>query len=326
MGIALEFASEGFDFRGIALVRRRGADALRYVEGTTGGTPDELITPDTRFQLASVSKQCAAAAILLLADRGELRLDDRLNGILPGGPSAWDGITIHQLLCHRSGPVHWHQLEDLDLTSSAVSADELLARFRAAPLLSTPGSTYSYSSPGYVLLAHVVEAVAATPYAAFLDREVFGPVGMSSTFAGNAQGSGFAAPLHDGERVDSFELDVIGMGAGDVWSTADDQATWNATLRHGGLLSEASSLAMCSVQSRMPDRIDGLDIDGYGYGLVLAHVQGRPIVFHAGDNAGFQSLSAWLPDDDAQAVLLTNDDTTDMMQNGLRLLGELLGS
>ena len=197
--------------RGVAVVTRRSIDVLVHVAGTTGATPDGPIGLETRFQLASVSKQFTAAAVLLLVDRRALSLDDRLVGHLDGCPSTWEQITLHHLLCHTAGLVHWPHLEGLDLTAS-VPADELLSIFADAPLLGMPGEQYSYSSPGYVLLARVVEQVSATPYRTFLADEIFGPLGMDATFAGNPSGEPrLAVPLHDGEPVASFELDVVGM-------------------------------------------------------------------------------------------------------------------
>jgi CubicO group peptidase (beta-lactamase class C family) len=313
-------------FRGAAIVRRGGDEVLRYA-GEPAGAPRVGLADTTRFQLASVSKQCTAAATLRLVDRGVLSVEDRLNRLVEGGPPAWDEITVHQLLCHTAGLVHWRHLEGLDLTDVSVTDDELLGTFHEAPLLAPPGTAYSYSSPGYVLLAHVVERVSGTPYRRFLEDELFGPLAMSSTFAGNADGRGdLAVPTHDGSEVTTFELDVIGKGAGDVWSTLDDQVAWNVALRDGRVLSEGSTRAMRTVQTTMTEHVEGVDLDGYGYGLVVGRVLGRPLVFHTGDNAGFVSLNAWLADEDTQVVLLSNDTATDLQGLGVQLLATALGA
>ncbi|HLK46011.1 MAG TPA: serine hydrolase domain-containing protein, partial [Acidimicrobiales bacterium] len=192
--------------------------------------------------------------------------------------------------------------------------------------LTQPGTTYSYSSPGYVLLAHVVERVSTTTYRAFCDRELFAPASMASTFAGNGTGSGLAVPTHDGREVPSFELDVIGMGAGDVWSTVDDQVAWDVALRGGRVLSERTTSAMLTAHVPVPDRVEGIEIDGYGYGLYVGSVAGRPLVFHTGDNAGFFALNAWLADADTQVVVLTNDTTTALVTVGMQALALALGA
>ena len=220
-------------FRGAVLLQRDGEVLMEAAAGTTGTSPDGDCTLETRFQIASVSKQFTAAAILLLADRGVLLVDDLVRNWLEGGPASWNGMTVHHLLTHTAGLVHWQQIPELDLTAP-IEADQLLRIFRGVPLLSAPGEHYSYSSPGYVLLAHIVERAAGQPYASFLHREIFAPAGMGATFAGNSRGrSGVAVGHHSGEIVASFELDILGMGAGDLWSTVGDltRLGWGAGVR-----------------------------------------------------------------------------------------------
>jgi CubicO group peptidase (beta-lactamase class C family) len=306
--------------RGTVLVRRGGADLLSLAGGTSGGADDAAITTGTRFQVASVSKQFTAAAALLLVDRGALTVDDRLVDVLEGGPPSWKAITVHQLLCHTSGLAHWRELPELDLTAS-IPAEELLTIFRAAPLLSEPGERYSYSSLGYVLLAHVVERVSGTPYRVFLADELFSPLGLDSTFAGNAGAAlDVATPLHRGEPVASFELDVVGMGAGDLWSTVGDLLTWDDALVTGRILSEESRREMFTPHAAVEEDVPVLTIHGYGYGWFLAELAGHRITFHTGDNAGFQSINAFLPDDRASFAALTNDASTDLIAVSLELL------
>ena len=310
--------------RGTALVERGGEALLRYAGGTTGGQPDMPIDIGTRFQIASVPKQFTAAAVLLLVDRGQLALDDRVVDLLEGSPASWEGITMHQLLCHTSGLVHWPQLPQLDLTSR-VPADDVLEHFRRAPLLSEPGTAYAYSSPGYVLLAHVVERVSSSRYRDFLANEIFTPLGLRSTFVGNGgEEPDLAAPLHLGERVDSFELDVVGMGAGDAWSTVGDLSAWDAALEAGQLLSDDSRRRMFTIHTPVNEELGGVRIDGYGYAWYMADVAGHQVVFHTGGNAGFQSINATLPGDSARFIALTNDTSTDLFGTALALLGVAL--
>jgi CubicO group peptidase (beta-lactamase class C family) len=311
--------------RGTALVRRSGADDLRIAGGTTGGRPDAVIQPETRFQIASISKQFTAAATLLLVDRDVVSLDDHLVDILDGCPVQWKGITIHQLLCHTSGLIHWPQLPNLDLTGG-VSVDELLVIFGDEPLLGEPGERYAYSSPGYVLLAHVVQRASGTPYRTFLADEVFGPLAMDATFAGNAGGElNVATPLHHGEPVRSFELDVVGMGAGDVWSTVDDLAHWDDMIESRLVLSDESRKRMLTPHATVDDEVPGVKIEGYGYGWYLADIAGHRVNFHTGGNAGFQSINAVLPDDGATLVALTNDTSADLYALALELFVIAIG-
>jgi CubicO group peptidase (beta-lactamase class C family) len=298
--------------RGVALLQRGAEDLVSVAGGTTGTGPGAGCTPGTRFQIASVTKQFTAAAVLLLADRGVLSADDPVRCWLDGCPAAWGRVTIHHLLCHTAGLAHWPGLPGLDVTRP-VAAAELLRRFAAVPLLSVPGQRFSYSSPGYVLLGHVIERAAGQPYGAFLAREIFGPLGMAATFNGNpGDQPRLAAGHHDGLAVPSFELDTVGLGTGSIWSTAGDLARWDRALADGEILSGAARQAMFTVHVPAGDDTARLiRTEGYGYGWFIGSAAGgRRIYYHPGDNPGYRAVNAWFPGDDVRLAMLSNDNTT----------------
>jgi CubicO group peptidase (beta-lactamase class C family) len=269
------------DFTGAVLVRRAGESLLDRGRGA--------------FQIASVSKQFTAAAVVALHERGGLALDGRLGRWFPQCPDEWAPITVHQLLTNTSGIGHWSDYPEIDLYD-AVPPDELVATFFARPLAFPPGAQWSYSSPGFVLLARIVEAISGVPYAAFLSRELFEPLGLTATSAGSRRDGvqGHSA----GKPVPSFELDVVAMGAGDLWSTTHDLARWNEAIAPRSLLSTQHARVS-------PDL-------AYGYGLFVGSLAGRRAVYHMGDNRGFRALNVWLPDDETSVVVLANDDTVDV--------------
>jgi CubicO group peptidase (beta-lactamase class C family) len=315
--------------RGAALLQVGDTDVVAVGAGPVEAGREATCSIQTRFQLASVSKQFTAAAVLALADRGALGLDDPVSSWIGGCPASWATMSIHHLLTHTAGLVHWRHIPALSLTAT-ITPDEELAHFFDAPLLSAPGTTYSYSSPGYVLLAHVVQRAADLRYPEFLDQALFGPLGMSATFAGNGEAEKGRAVGHvDGTPVESFELDVVGMGAGDVWSTAGDVARWDRALAKGSVLSDKARSAMRTVHTLVNDGdVTGplVQVDGYGYGLYLgSDGEGRHVVFHTGDNAGFLALNAWFPDDDVRLVVLANDETVPVQAIAAQLLGAALG-
>jgi CubicO group peptidase (beta-lactamase class C family) len=199
----------------------------------------EGCAPSTRFQIASVSKQFTAAAVLRLAERGALGLDDPVGRRIGSCPRSWRDVTLHHLLSHTSGVGHWHDYPMIDLIRWVEPA-ELLETFQQLPPVFAPGTGWHYSSPGYVLLAHVVQRAANAPYRDVLTREIFGPLGMRDTFAGSSAGRKHVARGYgrDGLPAAAFELDVVGMGARDVWSTTHDLLVWVDGLRAGRLLGE----------------------------------------------------------------------------------------
>jgi CubicO group peptidase (beta-lactamase class C family) len=284
--------------------------------------------PEIRFQLASVSKQFTAAAILVLADEGRLSVDDPVTRWITGCPSTWSTMTIHHLLTHTAGLPHWWDvIPGMDLTSHMdPEAEQRL--FQATPLRGPPGDSWYYSSPGYVLLAHIVQRAADQPYRLFLDEHLFDPLGMTSTFAGNASGRDrLARGYADGAPAPSFELDVVGMGAGDVWSTVGDVARWDAALAAGAVLGDVSRQAMLNSQAVVTgsaaDETGLLTVEGYGYGWFIGTSLDRRVIYHPGDNAGFVALNAWFPDDDMRLVVLSNEETTDLEALLPDLLAEL---
>lgn len=273
-------------------------------------------SPRTRYQIASISKQMTAAAVLLLARRGALALDDSIDRWVGGCPDSWRGITLHHLLTHTSGLGHWPEHPMIDLIRWRDPA-ELLADFRAVPPLFAPGQGWHYSSPGYVLLAHVVQRAADEPYRDFLNRRVFAPLGMERSFAGNPDGRDDVAVGYAGGRpVPSYELDSVGMGAGDVWSTAGDMVAWIDGLRAGRLLEASDVELMFTAHAAARG---GPEQRAYGYGWFVGELAGEECLHHSGHNDGFKAFAAWLPASDRRVVVLANRDEVDPV-----LLGAIL--
>lgn len=309
--------------RGIALLQRGTEDLVAFAGGTTGTDPDTACMLSTRFQICSVSKTFTAAAVLALADRGVLSVSDPVSRWIDGCPATWAAITVHHLLTHTAGLEHWWGIPGLDPTVPLTPAEELQL-FSAAPLLSAPGERFSYSSPGYALLARIVERAADQPYASFLATAIFDPLGMTSTFTGNGDGQPQLATGHmAGVPVRSFELDATNAGAGDVWSTAHDLARWDRALAAGEILTPDSRQAMFAVQVAAADDDGPVRTDGHGYGWCIGSVSGtHPMIYHPGDNAGFRAVNAWFPRDEVRMLLLTNDEATAALPILLELIAE----
>jgi CubicO group peptidase (beta-lactamase class C family) len=225
---------ECHDFSGAVLIARGDTVLLRKGYGMASyelGVPN---TADTKFQIASITKTFTAAAILLLQDKGRLRLDDHLDRFLPDFPRA-DKITLVHLLAHRSG------VADPDygaLFHKRVTPDELIASFKDRPFLFEPGARSEYSNAGYVLLARVIEKASGRRYGDFLREEFFTPLGMADTgdfdretvvpkrAAGYQPGPGPSGLQNALAPDPSSEL-----GSGCLWSTADDLFKWARAVR-----------------------------------------------------------------------------------------------
>lgn len=304
--------SSPLDLSGAVVALRDGSPIIESYGGTADETTGEPCAADTRFQLCSVSKQFTAAAILLLVEQGQLRLTDPIGRWIDRCPSSWDAITVHHLLAHTSGLGHWHDYPELDLYRR-IDADQEVAAFQASGPVFAPGSAWRYSSPGYVLLAHVVQNCSRQPYARFLAERIFDPAGLHDTFAGSARSNRVAHGHSHGKAVASFELDIVGMGAGDVWSTGRDLTRWLSLLGSQAFLSDESRRAMFTGHVPVGDD-DGALMSGRacGYGCFIGILWQRRLVYHPGDNSGFKALSAWFPDDGVALAILSNEETTDI--------------
>jgi CubicO group peptidase (beta-lactamase class C family) len=251
---------------------------------------DELgaaCAPSSRFQVGSVSKQFVAAAVLLLHERQLIALDAAISLYLSEIPADWHSMTIHQLLSHTSGLGHWRDVPDFDILQLPPRV-EVLDHIEAMPLASPPGMRWSYSGPGYLLAACLVERVTDTPYSTSITEQIFRPLGMTAATAGSfPTGAGAARGYHAGARAhDARELASI-PGTGDVWSTAGDLNCYSERLASGALLSAASvnllSTSHATTGMTFPPS-EWIARDGYGYGCFLGKLGGEPVQFHPGDN------------------------------------------
>ena len=311
--------------QGCVLAVRKDDVVYATTHGPADSRSEEPCASHTRFQLASVSKHFTAAAILTLADRQRLALNDPVTRWLPGIPTSWRDITVHHLLCHSSGLGHWSDYPEIDLYRP-LPPDEFLETLSQRSLHFRPGVAYRYSSPGYVLLAQIAERVSDEPYRDLLTRAIFAPLGMEQTFAGSPRDRETIARGHDGsEPIPSWELDTVGMGAGDVWSTVADVLRWDDALRGGEVLSADMRAAMFRAHARFPQ---GQQDTAYGYGWCIGPLIDHPAKWHDGDNPGFKAMNAWLTDIDVRCVILSNQERMDpnsaygVLQNIVAISGD----
>jgi CubicO group peptidase (beta-lactamase class C family) len=296
------------DLRGTAMVTRGGPVVAELAGGPADAAAGTLCTQQTRFQLCSVSKQYAAAAVMLLAESGRLDLAEPVGRWLPGGLPQWRRVTLHHLLSHTAGIPHWREAPGLD-PAEPMSFRDRLAAVAATPLRTEPGAQWHYSSPGYLLAGFIVERASGRPYQEFIAERILSPLRLDQTAVGGAPGAA-ARGYRDGQPVVPFDLDTM-PGTGDIWSTAADLTRFTTAL-HGGELVTADSLrAMCTAHASRNDADEGaprLTETGYGYGMRIGSFAGHTAYYHSGDNPGYLSLACWIPDQKASIVILLNDE------------------
>ena len=285
------------------------ADLAEGLADADDGVP---CTPATRFQICSVSKQFAAAAVMLLVESGRLDLREPLARWLPEGPPQWRQVTLHQLLSHTAGVPHWLEAPGLD-PAEPMRISERLEVIKATPLRTEPGAQWHYSSPGFLLAGLIVERASGQPYQEFLTERILSPLKLTRTTMGRAPGDA-ARGYNDGQPVPPWDLDAM-PGTGDIWSTTADLTRFTAALHFGELVAASSLRAMCTAHATLDDDDDGeprLATTGYGYGTYTGTFAGHSVCYHTGDNPGYLSFACWIPDLAASIVILVNDEAVNI--------------
>jgi len=283
------------------IVVRNGNVLFRRAYGMADLEQRIAATPDTHYRLASVTKQFTAAAILSLADRGKLSLNDPIRRWLPSLPPYADAITIRQLLTHTSGLVDYEDVMPPGRTTQ-LNDDDVLQLVAAQPAtLFPPGTNWRYSNSGYVLLGLIAAKASGESFPAHLHDAIFAPLGMTTTVAHVEGGDTVANRAYGYSRE------------GDRW-TRTDQSITSATLGDGGVYTSVSELvnwvralddgkfAEASVPRVPTDRKDVR----YGYGWRISEHNGRTAVWHTGESIGFRNAIVRIPDEHLAIVVLTN--------------------
>jgi CubicO group peptidase (beta-lactamase class C family) len=289
-------------FMGTALVARDGKVVLDKAYGMANLELDVPNTPDTRFRLGSITKQFTAASILLLEERGKLKLDDRIKTYLPDAPMAWDRITVFNLLTHTSGIPNFTAMSDYGTVKlSARSAAASVAAFRDRPLDFGPGEKMSYSNSGYLVLGDIIEKVSGQSYETFVTDNIFAPLGMKdSGYDSNSaiikrRASGYIR-LPNGAYVNGGYIHMsVPHAAGALYSTTHDLLKWEQGLFAGKVVSAASL-----------DRMTTPFKNDYGLGLMSVLTKGRRVISHDGGIDGFNTSMAYYPGTRTVVIVLSN--------------------
>jgi CubicO group peptidase (beta-lactamase class C family) len=288
-------------FSGAILVARDGHVVVSKGYGMADLEEDVPNTPETKFRLGSLTKQFTAASIMLLQERGRLSVQDSICKYVAPCPEAWQPITLHQLLSHTAGVPNFTSLPDYQKTMrEPAPIESLINRFRALPLDFKPGEGWSYSNSGYVLLGYVIEKVSGESYENFLRKNIFEPLGMTSTGYDHAdaiikhRAHGYS-PRGD-QIVNAAYLDMtIPHAAGALYSTVGDLYLWEQSLYTERLLKRASLDAIYTpVQHE------------YGYGWNITKLYNRKTYEHSGGIDGFATNITRFPDDRATVIVLSN--------------------
>lgn len=276
-----------------------------------GVVDKETATPATTrsvLRIASVTKPFTAAAILLLAERGALTLDDPIVKFVPEFDPRGTTITLRHLLTHTSGiPIDWYPLTPpFPPITAEVTREQAIKSINAQPLSFAPGSKFGYSNAGYLILGYVIESAAGRPYADFIHQEFALPLGLIDTGVCGTnnlpQPLGHAFLAAGVKAVPSNHTSGI-LSSGAMCSTASDLVRWPYLLATGSAVQPASYAAMST-----PARLNNGAVvpDSYGLGLYTINVLGRPAVSHSGVMLGFVSYLVYFPEQEIAVAVIMN--------------------
>jgi CubicO group peptidase (beta-lactamase class C family) len=322
----------------VVMVVCRGDVVFHKAYGQRSKQPEPtLMTEDTVFDLASLTKPIATAtAIMLLLEDGKLRVQDPVSQYLPAFTrKETEGITLEHLLVHTSGLIADNALEDYQGNPEQSWKNILSLNPRFAP-----GSKFVYSDVGYMLLGKVVEQVSGMPLDQFTARRIFTPLGMSDTGyrpqgdrkkrcapTDRRDGAWIPGEVHDPR---SYRLGGVAGHAG-LFSTAADMAVYARMLlddgRHQGKgFLKPETVRLMTTPRKVPtDKGPGLRT--YGWDMDTSYSANRGAGFPKGvsfGHTGFTGTSIWLdPQSRSAVIFLSNRLHPDGKGNVTKLRGEV---
>jgi CubicO group peptidase (beta-lactamase class C family) len=279
------------------LIAKNGQVVYEKAFGSANIELNVPIRPDMVFNLASVTKQFTAVAILQLVEQSKISLNDSLQKFIPDFPSKGYTITIENLLTHTSGIRDYMQLDYANLYMERwdFKPKQLIDSFKNYALEFEPGTKFSYSNSGYYLLGYIIQKVTGLSYQSYLQDNVLKPLGLTHTYFDS---SSIIIP----NRVNGYRKDenifknaeywspTIEYAAGGLISNVNDLFKW-----HKGLYSYKILKKETLLKAFVPYQLKDGTLTGYGYGWFLKTSNGIKSLEHEGGIPGFKSNVIYFP-------------------------------
>lgn len=291
------------------IVTRDGKPIFRKAYGLADMEKKTRLAPEDVMRIASMTKQFTAAAIMLLAEQGKLKLDDDFTAHLPDYPKQKNKITIDQLLTHTSGIPGYTELPSFERNREReFTVQGMIDTFKNEPLLFTPGTKMRYSNSGYFLLGTIIERHSKMSYADYMAQNIFEPLGMNDTAYEGHERSG-RKRVNGYKGSDKIELAAASSNtqpyaAGALVSSVDDLAKWDAAIADGKLLSAESWRKLFE-----PSNVATGNTSKVARGWFATDIRGSDARSHSGGIQGFMSDGVRLPKEKIYAAILFNTES-----------------
>jgi CubicO group peptidase (beta-lactamase class C family) len=315
----IQKAANLYRFNGSVLISKNGHIIFEKAYGFSDIQNKTRNSPETIFQVGSMTKQFTATVVLKLAELHNLSLDDKINIYFPDLKRGND-ITIKNLLTHTSGlsEIFRDTLYIKTNKQRPMSREKLRSFFFNKPLYFEPGSQYAYCNSGYILLGLIIEKVTGKTYEQNVRDYILTPLRMTHS------GFNFAALRKDRkslgyikfsrtENVSSLPWDSTSTySAGSMYSNAQDIYLWHQGLLNNKIISK-ESLAKAYTPF----------LNGYGLGCFIDTFYQQRVISHGGNIEGFTSYFGRIQEDNVCVILLNNIYNREIESIGTSILAIL---
>lgn len=317
-------------FSGNILVSKHGKIIFKKEYGYADREFSIPNTVDTKFRIASLTKQFTAMLIMQLKESGRLKLTDPISAFLPYyRKDIGQKVTIHQLLTNSSGIPDYANRTDFfsEIIFHNYPREEFVKRFCSENLQFEPGSKYAYSNSGYYILGIIIEMITKKPYATVLQENIFDAIGMKNSgletqealIKYKAKGYNYSYGTYS--NADYININSSIFSAGGIYSTIEDLLLWNEALYGGKLLSQENKKIMFTPY-----------INKYACGIIVNKIlvpgMDHDVTFatHTGGINGFRSLILHNMEDNETIILLSNTVINNSYEIDLNPIGNRIFS
>ncbi len=295
---------------GIAVsVIKNGREVYTKSYGYSNFKTGNLISSDTNFRLASLSKQFTAMCLAILEEKGVINSDDYISKYIPEMPEYTRKIRVKHLVYHTSGLPDYMELYDFDNRENPykeyVTNNDIIKLLKIKrKLLFIPGEKFLYSNTGYAVLAVLIERASGTSFPEFIEKEIFNKIGMNKSIV----------PLSDVTPVEKQAVSYDGWphfkpniedpcnyiyGDGTVYSSVNDMIKWFRAIDTNKLISHKEKIFE-------PGRLNNGKKISYAYGWSIDEYNGEKIISHEGSWLAFNTIDIYIPERRLWILVLTN--------------------
>ncbi|MEH3113111.1 serine hydrolase domain-containing protein [Pedobacter terrae] len=293
---------------GVFMVAQKGKVIYQKAFGKANIELGVDLTPENVFQLGSMTKQFTAVSVLLLEQKGKLKVSDSISKYIPDYP-AGNKITIHHLLTHTSGIKDFTKMKSLaGIAQKEMTPKMMVDFFKDEPVDFAPGEHFEYNNSGYVLLGYLIELISGERYADFIQHNIFDQLDMSHSYYANdrqiIKNRAYGYQKKENAYVNKTAINFsIPFASGSLMSTIADLLKWQHALRQNKLLNTSETNKAFSKY-----KLNNGTLFNYGYGWHLKELEGLPVTAHGGSIFGFKSMGIYVPGEDIYVIGLTNCD------------------